>query len=352
MYRTSLKTWIRLLRGPRAFGVALGLFAAAAGGACGTDIAPPIEISGEGNIEGLVFFDADEDGIFDPSDGDYAVANVGIVIRNRGTQDNVANGSTTSGTDGRFVVAGMPLGTHDMFIDTLTVPAGISICQNPLRVSVYNDETAFQSVNGRPGCLITIQQAKDLGEGQFVIVRGIVTSAPGQIESNFAYIEEVSGGIFLFAPSLVSEGIEVGDQIEVGGTTAFFGGQFQLGSDTQLRDLVPDVDTPTPLLVTTTEIAASGSDALDDLQNRFVRIEKALLVEAFTASGNSQNSTVDDGSGATTIRIDDGVWDRNDLDNRYPAGKCYDINGFAANFNGLGQIFPRSDADIVEVPCN
>jgi hypothetical protein len=31
---------------------------------------------------------------------------------------------------------------------------------------------------------------------------------------------------------------------------------------------------------------------------------------------------------------------------------CYDITGFGANFAGAGQIFPRSVADIVEVPCN
>lgn len=351
MYRERDTFWIRHLRGPRALALALGLAGVAMMG-CGTDLAPPIEISGEGNIEGFVFFDASEDGIFDPSDGDYAVEGVGIVIRNRGTEDNVSNGSATSGADGRFAIMGMPLGTHDMFIDTLTVPAGMSICQNPLRVSVYNDETAYQPINGRPGCLITILAAKELPVGEFVIVRGIVTSSPGQVESNFAYIEEATGGLFLFAPALMGQGIEVGDQIEVGGTTTFFSGQFQLGSDTQLRALVPDVETPTPLLVTTAEIAASGSDALGDLQNRFVRIEKAELLEAFTASGNSQNSTIDDGSGAVTIRIDDGVWDRNDLDNQYPAGKCYDINGFAANFNGGGQIFPRSDADIVEVPCN
>lgn len=350
MYRERDNSWIRHFRGPRALALALGLVGMAAMG-CGTDLAPPIEITGEGNIEGFVFFDASEDGIFDPADGDSAVAGVGVVVRSRGTEENLPNGSTSSGTDGRFLLTGMPLGTHDMFIDTLTVPTGISICQNPLRVSVYNDETAFQTVNGRPGCLITILAAKEVPLGEFVIVRGIVTSAPGQIESNFTYIEEATGGLFVFAPALMGQGIEVGDQIEVGGTTTIFSGQFEL-ENVVLRVVTPDVETPVPTLVTTADIAASGADPLDDLQNRFVRVEKAELLEAFTASGNSQNSTIDDGSGAVTIRIDDGVWNRNDLDNQYPAGKCYDINGFAANFNGGGQIFPRSDADIVEVPCN
>ena len=143
----------------------------------------------------------------------------------------------------------------------------------------------------------------------------------------------------------------MGDQIEVGGNTVIFSGQFELTS-VVLREVVPDVTTPIPLLVTTADIAASGPDPFDDLQNRFVRVENAELLEAFSASGNSQNSTIDDGSGAVVIRVDDGVADRNELDNILTVGACYDINGFAANFNGAGQIFPRSLDDIVEVPCN
>lgn len=313
------------------------------------DVAPPLQISGSGNVEGFIYFDASEDRIFDPSDGDYPMANVGISVRNRGTQD--AFGSATTGTDGRFTVASVPVGTHDMFIDTLTVPAGISICQNPVRVSVYVSETQFSEVNARPGCLITIQDAKDASVGDFVIVRGVVTSAPNQIEASFAYIEEATGGLFLFAPALSGQGIVVGDVIEVGGTTTIFSGQLEL-ENVVLRDLVTGGPVPQPLLVATAEIASSGSDPFDDLQNRFVRVENAELLEAFSASGNEQNSTIDDGSGVLTIRIDDGVADRTTLDNILTAGACYDINGFAANFNGGGQIFPRSLADIVEVTCN
>ncbi|MDX1745776.1 MAG: hypothetical protein R3324_07555, partial [Halobacteriales archaeon] len=151
--------------------------------------------------------------------------------------------------------------------------------------------------------------------------------------------------------ALMGQGIEVGDQIEVGGTTTIFSGQFEL-VDVELRNVIPDAATPDPLPVTTAEIAASGSDPLDDLQNRFVRVEGAELLEAFGASGNNQNSTIDDGSGPVTIRVDDGVANRDNLDDIFAPGTCYDINGFAANFNGTGQIFPRSLDDVEEVPCS
>ncbi|MDH3458834.1 MAG: hypothetical protein OER90_18490, partial [Gemmatimonadota bacterium] len=292
------------------------------------DVAPAFLIEGTGDIEGLAFFDANEDGLFDPSDGDYTISDVGITIQDRGTGQTFANGTATSGADGRYLVTGIPAGTHDLVIDTTTVPAGVAICENPLLVSVYIDQAAFEQVAGRPGCLITIQAAKDANLGDFVIVRGLVTSAPGQIEASFAYIEDATAGIFLFAPALMGQGIEVGDQIEVGGNTVIFSGQFELTS-VVLRQVVADVATPVPLLVTTAQISASGGDPLDDLQNRFVRIEKAQLLEAFAASGNSQNSSVDDGSGTIVIRVDDGVANRNDLDNIFTVGTCYNINGFA-----------------------
>ncbi len=315
------------------------------------DVAPAFQVQGTGDIEGLAFFDANENGLFDPSDGDYTIGGVGIAVQDRGTGETFAGGTTASGPDGRFMITDVPAGTHDLVIDTLTVPADVAICQNPLRVTVYIDETEFEQVAGRPGCLITILAAKDVNVGDFVIVRGIVTSAPGQIESNFAYIEDATAGLFLFAPALMGQGIEVGDQIEVGGNTAVFSGQFEL-INVVLRQLVEDVAVPVPLLVTTAAISASGADPFDDLQNRFVRIENAQLLEAFSASGNSQNSSIDDGSGATVIRVDDGVADRNTLDTIFTAGACYNINGFAANFNGSGQIFPRSLADVEEVSCN
>lgn len=330
--------------------VAAALVAAIGAGACDDELAAPVAIIGVGGIEGLVFFDVSEDGFFDPVAGDVAVAGVNIEVRNRGTSQTF--GSGTSGADGRFAIGNLPGGTHDMVIDTLSVPAGISICQNPLQVTVNPEQVGFTEVRGRPGCLITIGEVKDLPVGEFAITRGIVASFPGEIESNFAYIEEPTGGLFLFAPALMGQGIEVGDQIEIGGTTAIFSGQFQLTTNVSLRQLVKAVGVPVPLLTTTAAIAASGSNPTDDLQNRFVRLEGVMITGAFGSTGNSQNGTIDDGSGAITIRVDDGVVaDRNSNVTLFPVGTCYNINGFAANFLGSGQIFPRSVADMESIPC-
>ncbi len=336
---------------PRRPGIArIALVAAAALVACGNP-APPLAITGTGSIEGLVFFDESEDGVFDPSDGDFVISGVGIAIRNRGTAETFPNGATQSDANGRFLVQSVPLGTHDMFVDTLTVPADVNICQNPLRVSVFMNETRFTNVQGRPGCLITIAEAKDLALGAFVVVRGVVTSSPNQIENDWSYIQDATAGTRIISSSLDGLGIAVGDQIEVGATSGAFSNDFELTSAI-LRELVPDFDDPQPLVVTTGALAASGASFTDPVQGAFVRVERAQLTGAFGSLGNSQNAPIDDGSGGAIVRVDDGVADRNQLNTLFTVGNCYNMNGFGANFNGAGQIFPRSLADVEEVPCN
>jgi hypothetical protein len=320
-------------------------------GACDSEIDPPFTVDGTGSVEGFVFFDSNEDGVFDPSAGDEALSGVGVAVQNRGTSETFSGGTTQTGANGRFVLADIPAGTHDLLIDTLSVAEGVSICQNPLPVTVYLHETRFTEVRGRPGCLITIAEAKELGIGEFAIVKGIVTSSPGQIDASVTYIEDESAGSKIYSGVLEGQGIEVGDQIEIGGIAEEYNNDFNFESVT-LRNLIKDAATPEPLLVTTAEIAASGSDYTDPIQGAFIRIEKAQLVGAFGTAGSSQNGTVDDGSGITQIRVDDGVASPDDLNTLFKVGTCYNINGFGANYQGTAQIFPRSMADVEEVSCN
>jgi DNA/RNA endonuclease YhcR with UshA esterase domain len=340
----------RAIRRPVLGAVLAGLTALSVG-SCADDLAPQFTIDGTGAVEGLVFLDVVEDGVFDPAAGDVPIEGVSIAIQGRGTGTTFPGGTASSGANGRFQVTGLPAGTHDMLIDTLTVPDGVSICQNPLQVTVNLDETRFSQVRGRAGCLITILAAKELPQGEFAIVRGIVTSTPGQIEAGWTFLQDQTAGVRAFG-GLDGLGIEIGDQVEIGAVTGNFSNDFEFGS-VVFRSLVKDVGVPDPVTVTTNEIATSGTTWTDPLQGLLITVLKAELTSAFGAGGaNIQNGTINDGSGATTIRIDDGVADRNSLNTIMTVGNCYDITGFGANFAGAGQIFPRSLADIVEVPCN
>jgi hypothetical protein len=320
--------------------------------ACEDNLAPQFQVTGTGDVEGLVFYDVVEDGVYDPASGDVPLPGVTIAVQSRGTGETYSGGNATSSAEGRFAVTGLPAGTHDLFIDTLSVPEGVSICQNPLQVTVNIQETRFSEVRGRAGCLISIAEAKESPDGTFVIVRGIVTSSPNQIDPNYTYIQDQTAGARIFSGALTGLGIEVGDQLEIGATSGAYSGDFNF-ENAIFRALVEDVGEITPALTTTAAISTSGSDFTDPLQGALIRVEAAELTAAFGAGGsNSQNGTIDDGSGATTIRINDGVADPDDLNTLLTVGTCYDITGFGANFLGAGQIFPRSMADIQEVPCN
>lgn len=350
--RQRLSVTYTVIPGVRAGVSGLVLAGVLALAACDTDPAPQVSFTETGNLEGLVFFDAGEDGLFDPSDGDSAIAGVSVAAQARGTGATFAGGSAQSDAAGRFTIGGLPLGTHDLLVDETTVPAGVAICQNPIRFSITANETRFQTVQGRPGCLIPIQDAKELALGSFVIVRGVVTGAPGQVDASRTYIQDATAGALIFSGALEGMGIVVGDQIEIGAVTDQFGGEFEFVNPVTLRQLIEDVGAPEPLVVTTAEVSASGAAFTDPIQGRFIRLPKARLTGAFGSTGNVQNAPIDDGSGATVMRVDDGVADRTTLNTIFTVGLCYNINGFAANFNGSGQIFPRSLADVEEVPCN
>lgn len=335
------RAWLRAL----AFGVfALGAVA------CSDDPADPFEITGTGSVEGFLYFDSNRDGVFDPSAGDEAVSGVQVAVRNRGTTQNFATG--TSNASGRFSMASIPPGTHDLYMVESTIPTGVSFCQNPVPVSVYLEEPAFKDVAGLNGCVISIAEAKakDPNAGEFVTIKGIVTSYPGQVETTYTWIQDSSGGIQLFGSALSGLGIELGDRIEISGTLDQYGTQLQVASPV-LNDLEKAAGVIDPALSTTTAISTAGPLPKDPLQGRLVKVQKAELVVAFGDGQNIQNGTINDGSGAATIRIDDGVYDRNDLNNIMSVGKCYDIVGMVGNFNGEGQIFPRDVAEILEVPC-
>jgi hypothetical protein len=331
----------------------VALLASAVLAGCEPDTAPPFAIDEPGSIEGLLYFDADEDQVFDPSDGDYALSGVEVRFTVRG--DTAQTYSTvTSNAQGRFEATGLPAGTLNAYIRPGTLPAGVVLCTNPMEVTVEPGVTRFFRLQLRGGCLILIEAAEAIGTGN-VVVRGIVTSAPNMLRSggDYTYIQDASGGIRVFGASLNSLGIEVGDRLEVSGVISTFSGDLQLGSPV-VRSLTKDFGAVTPAATTTAAIAAAGPNPRAPLQGTLVRVTRARITDVFGAGGiNSRNAIINDGSGATQIRFETGLFaNAGDLPAAYPVGpKCYDITGVVGNFSGAGQLFPRTRADVAEVPC-
>lgn len=319
--------------------------------ACADDPADPFTVQGTGSVEGFVYLDANDDGHFDPSDGDEPVDGVSVAAVVRGTESVLE--TATTGDDGRFLMEDLPAGSHDILFDESTVPDGVNVCQNPVPATVYIHETAFTEVAARSACLVTIAEAQAGAVGDFVIVRGTVTSGPGQISSGGVAIQDDTGGLWMYAPGLAAQGIEIGDVIEVGGTLSLYYNRLELENVTLRQVVAEGVGAPSPTVLTTGEMAAAG-EATDPLQNLLVKVEGAELTSGFT-SGGSRNATIDDGTGPVLLRVDSGVSGSTGAgiltDLGLEVGKCYDIEGILGTFNGDAELFPRSASDFVEVAC-
>ncbi|HWK90302.1 MAG TPA: hypothetical protein VNP72_09910, partial [Longimicrobium sp.] len=127
---------------------------------CEPSVSPQFTVDEPGAVEGLLFFDRDEDNVFDPSDGDYALSGVTLQIRVRGDTDVLAGGTATSDASGRFSLPSLPAGTHDAFVDAATLPAGVVLCSNPLPITVEPGVTRFFTFQTRSGCLVLISTVK------------------------------------------------------------------------------------------------------------------------------------------------------------------------------------------------
>ena len=325
---------------------AAALFLAAA--ACSTSPAPQFVVSGTGTLTGILFYDKDRSGTFDPSAGDSALKNIHLLVYTRGTTDVLANADTHTDSAGRFSIADLPAGTHSLQIDTVGNSALVAFCNNPLPVSIYISETSFVSVDGRGGCVITIQEAELKSLGTRVTVRGTVTATLGQISTGQAYVEDATGGIQIFSPT--GPTFAIGDVIEVSGTLAVFSNELELSGGT-----INTVSPGTPLVatdITTADASAAAGDQRANLQGRLVRVKAGKLLDAFT-TGGGRNAVIDDGAGTLTVRIDSHVIaDATTLPTTFTVGKCYNWTGILKAFTTPPvELFPRSLSDVTEVPC-
>lgn len=353
MSRHGRQTMMDMIRGGKAGALALLVVALAA---CDDPTVPPqFEIEGAGSVEGRLFLDEGKTGFYDPAAGDVPLEGVRMVLLERGT-DLVLAGPTTTDEQGRFAFADVRPGTHDLFVisdETAPMPFEAVVCRNPVPVSVYRAEPRNVEVAAQDACLITIAEARDAGAGEFVNIRGVVTSYPGQLRSSYVFIQDATSGIQFFTSSLNDAGLEIGDLIDVSGELGEYRTTLQMTSAT-LNEVVKGVGAPAPTATTTAEIAAEGADVTGDLQGMLVRVEAAQLVTGFVAGGN-RNATIDDGSGPAILRVESNVSGSGDAaltDLGVEVGKCYDITGLVGGFDGNGQLFPRSAADFVEVTCS
>lgn len=183
----------------------------------------------------------------------------------------------------------------------------------------------------------TIAQARNLGVGNTVTVKGIVT-ADSTLYPNSGvtiYFQDNTAGLSAFNPGTLLSGVRQGDSIEITGELSQFNQLLQISPVNSVNILSSNNTLPAPISVS--------------LSNGWVQQYECMLVEVSgvtvsgtgTFSGNT-NYNITDGSNTREIRINN----RTPLVGTPIPGSLVNITGIMSRFIGTYQLLPRYTTDI------
>jgi len=167
--------------------------------------------------------------------------------------------------------------------------------------------------------------------GQVVTVSGTVYVVAGTYNTGTQYIQNETGGIAFF---LASTGLEIGDVVEVTGTVGLFQGEIQISSPSfSLTGSAPE---PTPIPLTPAALLAD-----------YEYVGSFVAVTGVVASKTTGQFTLEAGTDDLVVYIDadTGI----DI-GAVAVGDEYLVKSPAVVFNGLIELKPRMQSDLVEDP--
>ena len=190
--------------------------------------------------------------------------------------------------------------------------------------------------------IISIEEARSYGLGDFVTVTGIVTADEF---GSTRYFQDGTAGLAGFPGSGSNafgwSDLEPGDSIRVSGQLSEFNGLLQIDPITNFSLLASDLPLPAPL-------TTFPDEWNDDLESLLVAVDCADLNESGTFGGNDlvEFTTPSGATGAIYIRNSSPV-----ADTPIPEG-TQRISGILVEFQGLFEILPRSTDDFEDSFCS
>lgn len=317
-------------------GAALVALSALTLGACDDETPPPFEVVGEGTISGLLFFDVERDGVFEPIEGDSALAGVPLSLRVRGTGDVISGTETTTDAEGRFTITNVPVGTHDLVFSEEFLEGVAVVCNSPREVSVRISEVTSSVISSQESCLIPIAEARAQELGSPLTIRGVVTVGTGGLSGSYYFVQDETAGIKVQQ----SGSAALGDFVEVSGVLgeAFVERMVINGSTTVLgTGTVPD-----PVVLTGEQLLSH------EWQGSVVTVEGVEVTDIVINVGGGDNITVLAPDGEVFLIRND--YDAGVAAGTFQVGNVYDVTGPSSPFGGAEQIYVRSQADVVPVP--
>ena len=138
---------------------------------------------------------------------------------------------------------------------------------------------------------------------QQVTVQGLVTVGTDIFSTvdNIIYIQDAESGIMVQQFGVQNPVLVPGDNILVTGTVDTFQGQTFLSAPSSVQILSQGGAAPTPIVITTNDLATAG----ETWENMLVEIrDVGVTAGAWPAAGFDGSVTIDDGTGGATLLID------------------------------------------------
>ncbi|MBS1262253.1 MAG: hypothetical protein MAG453_01596 [Calditrichaeota bacterium] len=183
------------------------------------------------------------------------------------------------------------------------------------------------------------------GEGDLVIVTGIVTQGHGTVHTSYVdvYVQDESGyGIMVYdGDPALGEGLDLGDEVEITGEISQYFDTTELINWT-FSEISTGNDLPAPITFTTGEFPSQIP-----WEGVYAELSGELMNEP-GAPDESFNITLDDGSGEATVR----VWADTEIDmTGFAVGDMLTIRGTVDTYFGECQLQPALQSQIESEPA-
>lgn len=310
-----------------------------------------LAVSSTGIFKGLIYFDLDGDRVATAA-GDDSVRNMTVRLVTLGGDDTVA--SATSAISGLFRVAGVPVGTYRVVLDTTPLADTATIAQqDSLQVTILPGDS-IGVIIGVSYPHVSIRAARTpalFPLGRKVFVEGVVLNAPFNFRDTIMHVQDTSAAIR--ATRVLATGAQAADSVRLRGTISIRNGQRTLDVVTVFIQAAVFLPPSTQL---TTAQAASADGGTRDAQQ--ISVLNVTITDTVTVSPDCR-LTVNDSAGTGVLQV---ILDPSPaaFGNVIPPcvgpgfpwtpGKRFDIVGLAVPSltPGIWLLKPRSSTELVQ----
>ncbi len=263
------------------------------------------------------------------------------------------DGSGSYDSDGTVIAyewaqtSGEPVSLSDYESAVVTFTAPDTGGDLVFQLTVWDDEFEPDTDNVTVsvcGGLVSISEARSGGIGQCLSIQGVVTSPNFQSSNSEYTIQDESAGLVIFGYG-TDLALNYGDEIFVTGITDEYNGKFELIVDNPENiTVIGPGSIPDPQVLTVGEFIADA----ENFESELVTLSGVSVISGnWPEEGSSENLTISDGSGETTMRIDSDT----DIDGSLEPSWPVDVTGVGGQFDYSDpydsgyQILPRFVSD-------